>query len=438
MMPRITYYLAMDTKAHMFKLHATNCIQHIQKVEYPIIWILGCCIYLLGPEAPTQALNQCCVAFTIVSLCILCLQFLNKNIRNKLSYLLFFAITLTSLFGITQTLTGSHAEATNPMLFGLSFYSTSLAYLIAKPRKLMIVEAFKIANPLLLITGPIALFIKRIKGRSIHSRINYYLPYMLVGLFYYQVIAVPLTESFTLIQATDLVSSLVFGAIFELFVYANFCGLSLMIYGLFGLFSYQIPLNFRQPFSSNNLIDFWRGWHTSLSTVLKTLFYNPIKQACNPTLALFGVFLASAMWHGVTFNFLLWGSFHASMFLATKHLLKKQIRYAPTFCLFIGIVLGRMLFADSDTNRLIQKLSCSYEGFSNIASTFSKLPSATIISLIVGFGLIAIEYFARNTTIMHRRNYKHLRTPIALFLLALIGTLTVTKVGIDFAVYGQR
>ena len=89
----------------------------------------------------------------------------------------------------------------------------------------------------------------------------------------FQVVANPLTEFFFLIEKTDAVSSIFFAGIFELFVYMNFCGLSLLIYGIFGLIGYKIPLNFKQPFSSNNIIEFWRGWHTSLSEVLKELFY---------------------------------------------------------------------------------------------------------------------------------------------------------------------
>ena len=143
----------------------------------------------------------------------------------------------------------------------------------------------KASNPILLATGPIALFIKNIRYKSFRKRFKYFFPFILVGVFYYQIIAVPLTESFELIEATDLISSLVFATIFELFVYANFCGLSLIIYGLFGLLGFKVPLNFKQPFSSSNIIDFWKGWHTSLSTVLKSLFYAPLRKKFSSSVA---------------------------------------------------------------------------------------------------------------------------------------------------------
>ena len=61
-----------------------------------------------------------------------CLAFLHNSRRIKnTEYLLFFSISITSLFGLTQTLTGSHAEGSNILLYGLSFYTASIAYLIA-------------------------------------------------------------------------------------------------------------------------------------------------------------------------------------------------------------------------------------------------------------------------------------------------------------------
>ena len=91
------------------------------------------------------------------------------------------------------------------------------------------------------------------------------------------------------------------------------------------MFGLGIPLNFRQPFSSRNLIEFWRGWHVTLSSVLKNLFYNPVRTKSNGSIALFVVFLSSAMWHGVTVNFIFWGTFHATCFIITKLLLNNKV-----------------------------------------------------------------------------------------------------------------
>lgn len=362
--------------------------------------------------------------------------FLSLYPLKYIEYFLFFTISIASLLGLTETLTGSHAESKNILLFGLSFYSASIAFLIAQ-NKFNYTSILSVSNPLLLITGPIAIFFKRISYKNLRLRIEYFLPYIIVGTFMFQIIGSPLTEFFYLIHETDIISSLVFAAIFEIFVYTNFCGLSLLIYGLFGIFAYRIPLNFKQPFSSKNIIEFWRGWHTSLSQVLKVLFYKPLRTINSPFYALLGVFLASALWHGVTFNFFLWGIFHTFFFWLSVKLIKSNHFLISIILLPLIIVVGRMIFADSNTYRLLDKLTFSFEGF-NVKSLIFSAPNHSLVALLLGFMLIISEFIFRNSKLMRKRNYKFLRNPFTLFVLCFLGVLLASDTGVNYAVYGQR
>mgnify|MGYP001383559760 CR=1 FL=1 len=361
---------------------------------------------------------------------------ISKYRLKNIEYFLFFSISLTSLLGFTETLTGFYAESTNALLFGLSFYSASMAYLISQDR-FGYKSVLFVSNPLLLSTGPIALFFRNISHKSLRKRIEYFFPFIIVGTFIFHIVGIPLTEFFFLIESTDVVSSIIFAAIFEIFVYANFCGLSLLLFGLFGLFGYRIPLNFNQPFSSRNIIEFWRGWHTSLSKVLKVLFYKPLRKKRSLFIALIGVYIASAMWHGVTLNFLLWGLFHASFFWLSIKLLKENNSLLPILLMPFIIILGRLIFAESDTERLFEKLTFSFNGF----DVFTKLLSVPMLSkaaLLFGVALIVSEFIFKNTKIMRKRNYKFLRIPLSLFLLCGLGVLFASSIGVDYAVYGQR
>ena len=357
--------------------------------------------------------------------------------RTLIAYSLFLSTSVLSFFNIITPLTGSVSESTNILFYGFSFYSASLAYLVIKNVTLSFSDSLKVANPLLLSTGPIALFINNYSYRRLHLRVNYFLPFILVGFFLFHIVAAPLTATFELIKMTDAISSIVFAVIFELFVYANFCGLSLMLYGLFGIFGYKIPLNFKQPFSSSNIIEFWRGWHLSLSAVLKLLFYAPIRKIFPSSIALIVLFLASAMWHGITLNFFIWGCLHALVFIITIFLLKNNIPFVPMIILILGIILGRLIFADSNVDRLVQKLLFTYEGFGAF-DTILSLPITTKLSLVMGFGLIAIEFFFRNTNMLRKRNYKHLRTPTSLTVILLITIFLIDSGNLTYAVYGQR
>ena len=366
--------------------------------------------------------------------------FVVSNTTFRLTnYLLFFSISITSFFGLTEVLTGSHATSSSFIFYGLSFYTASIAYLNSK-HKLKLIDSVKVANPLLLFTGPIALFVKRISHKSLNKRVLYFLPFLTVGLFYFQIIGAPLAAYMFLIDATDLVSSLTFAIIFELFVYANFCGLSLIVYAFSGIFGFRVPLNFRQPFSALNLVDFWKGWHISLSSVLKELFYTPARKAIGSFGALFLVYLSSAMWHGITLNFMLWGLLHATLFYLTVKVLKSKIYLKPLITvplMILGIVLGRLIFADSNTSRLLVKLQFEYDGLSPILQV-SSVPTASEIALLLGLGFAMMEFILRNNKLVKKRNYKHLRTPLAQFFLLGSLIMLAMNVGGDYAIYGQR
>ena len=395
-------------------------------------------IWILGAIAIYSVSDGSNVGKLIVPLLLVFLTafLLSKYRLRYFEYLLFFAISAASLLGLSETLTGSHAESDYALLFGLSFYSASMAYLIAE-KKFNYGSVLSVSNPLLLSTGPIALYVISISHMRFTKRLQYYIPFILVGMFMFQIVGSPLTEFFFLIKNTDVVSSIAFAIIFELFVYTNFCGLSLLIYGLFGVFGYRIPLNFTQPFSSRNIIEFWRGWHTSLSQVLKVLFYNPIRKKYSIFYALLAVYLSSAMWHGVTFNFILWGLFHALCFWFSIKLLKQKHSLLPLILLPFIIVLGRLIFADSNTARLLEKLGFSFNGFGAISEIF-MVPMHSILALLFGMLIIACEFIFRNYRVMRKRNYKFLRSPVALLTLGVLALLFASDVGVNYAVYGQR
>jgi alginate O-acetyltransferase complex protein AlgI len=354
-----------------------------------------------------------------------------------IAYVLFFTTSITLLFSLSEPMTGMYVDSSNTVLFGLSFYSLSLGYMIHRNNKLNIKDIIIAANPLILFTGPIAIFHKDYSKTSLSRRFSIFFPYLILGLFFFKIIGTPLTNFFFLINSTDSFNVILYGIIFELFIYFNFAGLSLIVYAFFGICGLGIPLNFRQPFSSRNLIEFWRGWHVTLSSVLKNLFYNPVRTKSNGSIALFVVFLSSAMWHGVTVNFIFWGTFHATCFIITKLLLNNQLKFLPSILMIFGIIFGRILFSDSDIDRLLLKLS-----FRNFNFDFNFLDSIgynSILSLILGLLIVFSEFIFKNNRFFKQKSYKIYRLPaFQLILVLLIILLISSSNGLNFAAYGQR
>ncbi|MFT6076631.1 MAG: hypothetical protein ACJAZ1_003567 [Yoonia sp.] len=355
-------------------------------------------------------------------------------LANISPYALFFSITLLSVLNVTKPIDGAFATSSILLIYGLPFYTATLAVWIKR-------DGFSghspliAASPLLLITGPIPVrFI--FHSSSFARRFTYFGPFMIVGFFFFKVVASPLAYCQQLIELTDPLSAVMFAMMFELFVYFNFAGLSLLVYGALGILGVRVPLNFRQPFTSRNLVEFWRGWHTSLSGVLKCLFYAPVKAHLGTYTAVMTVFLASAAWHGMMWNFLLWGLLHGVGYVVTLALLRSGKRGLTTLILFATIVLGRLVFADTDTDRLIEKLlpSLTAPDFSKLASA----PKAFYISLVLAVALVGVEFIGQRNSWVARRSYKHLRAWIPLAVIVFLIVLLTENTGLEYAVYGQR
>ena len=98
-------------------------------------------------------------------------------------------------------------------------------------------------------------------------------------------------------------------------IYADFAGYSLIAKGLAYGMGITIPDNFRQPYLSGSVKEFWRRWHISLSTWLKDYVYIPLggsrRGAVRTRINLIITFLVSGFWHGTGAVFLVWGLLHA-------------------------------------------------------------------------------------------------------------------------------
>ena len=114
--------------------------------------------------------------------------------------------------------------------------------------------------------------------------------------------------------------TLMMGAVFFAFqIYGDFSGYSDIAIGTARLFGIQLMTNFRMPYFSRDIAEFWRRWHISLSTWFRDYLYIPLGgsrvgkwKAVRNT---FIIFLVSGFWHGANWTFIVWGLIHALLFL---------------------------------------------------------------------------------------------------------------------------
>ncbi len=122
-------------------------------------------------------------------------------------------------------------------------------------------------------------------------------------------------------------STLALGTVYFAFqIYGDFSGYSDIALGTARLFGYELLQNFKFPYFSRSIAEFWRRWHISLSSWFKDYLYIPLGGS-KGSLQLsirntFIIFLVSGFWHGASWNFIIWGFLHALFFLPLL-LLKK-------------------------------------------------------------------------------------------------------------------
>ena len=120
--------------------------------------------------------------------------------------------------------------------------------------------------------------------------------------------------------------------LFAIQTYGDFYGYSLIAKGAAKIIDIDLMENFEYPFLRTTVADFWRGWHISLSTWFRDYLYFPLggsrKGKLRKYLNVMIVFVTSGLWHGASFNYVIWGGMHGAFQVIGEMLqpLRKKIR----------------------------------------------------------------------------------------------------------------
>jgi len=133
--------------------------------------------------------------------------------------------------------------------------------------------------------------------------------------------------------------SIIIGSIaFGIQIYCDFSGYSDIAIGAAAILGFKIPLNFNKPFFANSPSDFWTRWHISLSTWVRDYLYYPLvfknrKSGGLVFISLLISMILMGIWHGASWNFLIWGGIHG-IFLAIYTILRKNFPNASSHNFF--------------------------------------------------------------------------------------------------------
>ncbi len=143
-------------------------------------------------------------------------------------------------------------------------------------------------------------------------------------------------------------------------IYFDFSGYSDMARGLGGMFGFSFPKNFNHPYMATDITDFWRRWHKTLSSWFRDYVYIPLGgNRCSKSRQVFNLFIVwslTGLWHGASWNYLLWGIYYFILLVFEKNFYGKLLDRMPLFfrrlVTFILVLFGWVLFATEDLSAI--------------------------------------------------------------------------------------
>jgi alginate O-acetyltransferase complex protein AlgI len=153
-------------------------------------------------------------------------------------------------------------------------------------------------------------------------------------------------------------------------IYYDFSGYSDMAIGLGLMFGFSFNENFNKPYTAISMTDFWRRWHISLGTWFREYVYIPLggnrKGMTNQLRNILIVWLLTGIWHGASWNFLLWGLYFGVILIAEKlfllRLLARLPRWMSHLYAVLLILIGWVLFAFENIGDVAAYISAMFGG----------------------------------------------------------------------------
>lgn len=182
------------------------------------------------------------------------------------------------------------------------------------------------------------------------------------------------------LEALDIRTAWLGAVCYAVQLFFDFSGYSDMAIGLGHMFGYTLPENFRYPYCAASITEFWRRWHISLSHWFRDYLYIPLggnrKGKARTILNKLAVFLATGLWHGTSWTFLLWGLWHGLWSaVETAAGLQKKLEkrwYGHVYALLV-VVLGFVLFRAGSLAQAAAVAANMFAGFSLTAASAAVL-----------------------------------------------------------------
>ena len=181
------------------------------------------------------------------------------------------------------------------------------------------------------------------------------------GMLYESISVIPMNEITVLLLWISKIA-------FAFQIYFDFCGYSDMAIGLGAMLGFKLPKNFNYPYISKSIKEFWQRWHMTLGTFFRDYVYIPLggsKNSIGKTVRnMVIVWLLTGLWHGASWNFVLWGLYFSIILLIEKFIIGSKLQKLPLFFRYIYtwilILIGWTIFDNLDISKVIIDLKAMF------------------------------------------------------------------------------
>ena len=190
---------------------------------------------------------------------------------------------------------------------------------------------------------------------------------------------------------------------FTLQIYFDFSGYSDMAIGLGKIFGFEFLENFNFPYISKSITEFWRRWHISLGIWFRDYVYIPLGgNKCSKSRWFFNIFVVwflTGLWHGASFNFILWGLYFGIILVIEKLFLINLLKKSPNFICHVYVIflviIGFVLFEIDTLSGVLNYLSSMFNFNNTLVDNTFLYYLVPNISLII-FAIIASTPIVKN------------------------------------------
>lgn len=214
-------------------------------------------------------------------------------------------------------------------------------------------------------------------------------------------------------------------------IYFDFSGYSDMAIGLGKMFGFEFSENFDHPYVSRSITEFWRRWHITLSSWFRDYVYIPLggnrRGTFRTVMNLLIVWFLTGLWHGASYNFILWGLYYGLLLILEKLFLTRWLErchhsFLPRLYTLVAVFIGWILFALEDFGQLGQYFQAIFANslFADRTSLYLLSHFGGLLLLCILFSLPLTSFLGLHRPSIQRRKWYIVCSNLCLILIFVV------------------